>query len=103
MIRRPPRSTRTDTLFPYTTLFRSVYAIRSDCSSIDVASLSANFAKMAIPGAVQNMGNSVPTTTSVFSTCWLGKARRENNAQAALHREVHRFAGCFAELLQIWR
>src|SRR3546814_13483844 len=25
MIRRPPRSTRTDTLFPYTTLFRSGY------------------------------------------------------------------------------
>src|SRR3546814_7474067 len=25
MIRRPPRSTRTDTLFPYTTLFRSHY------------------------------------------------------------------------------
>src|SRR3546814_3153269 len=25
MIRRPPRSTRTDTLFPYTTLFRSDY------------------------------------------------------------------------------
>src|SRR3546814_10369416 len=24
MIRRPPRSTRTDTLFPYTTLFRSM-------------------------------------------------------------------------------
>src|SRR3546814_7976191 len=27
MIRRPPRSTRTDTLFPYTTLFRSLGAI----------------------------------------------------------------------------
>src|SRR3546814_14384373 len=26
MIRRPPRSTRTDTLFPYTTLFRSDHA-----------------------------------------------------------------------------
>src|SRR3546814_8615556 len=26
MIRRPPRSTRTDTLFPYTTLFRSAEA-----------------------------------------------------------------------------
>src|SRR3546814_9507756 len=26
MIRRPPRSTRTDTLFPYTTLFRSLAA-----------------------------------------------------------------------------
>src|SRR3546814_19689465 len=29
MIRRPPRSTRTDTLFPYTTLFRSMP--RSEC------------------------------------------------------------------------
>src|SRR3546814_5215051 len=27
MIRRPPRSTRTDTLFPYTTLFRSHFAV----------------------------------------------------------------------------
>src|SRR3546814_9153699 len=29
MIRRPPRSTRTDTLFPYTTLFRSGMALSS--------------------------------------------------------------------------
>src|SRR6056297_2181058 len=28
MIRRPPRSTRTDTLFPYTTLFRAALALR---------------------------------------------------------------------------
>src|SRR3546814_9041006 len=27
MIRRPPRSTRTDTLFPYTTLFRSHHCV----------------------------------------------------------------------------
>src|SRR3546814_12703872 len=27
MIRRPPRSTRTDTLFPYTTLFRSIVRV----------------------------------------------------------------------------
>src|SRR3546814_9648480 len=30
MIRRPPRSTRTDTLFPYTTLFRSLNAPNND-------------------------------------------------------------------------
>src|SRR3546814_20235517 len=30
MIRRPPRSTRTDTLFPYTTLFRSEFGIVGD-------------------------------------------------------------------------
>src|SRR3546814_13950826 len=29
MIRRPPRSTRTDTLFPYTTLFRSCELLRA--------------------------------------------------------------------------
>src|SRR3546814_13710642 len=29
MIRRPPRSTRTDTLFPYTTLFRSIERSRA--------------------------------------------------------------------------
>src|SRR3546814_13207167 len=44
MIRRPPRSTRTDTLFPYTTLFRSIPAapppdpaawVRSNCVDMD--------------------------------------------------------------------
>src|SRR3546814_16987197 len=38
MIRRPPRSTRTDTLFPYTTLFRSLQAGTSHF-------LGQNFAK----------------------------------------------------------
>src|SRR3546814_6827119 len=36
MIRRPPRSTRTDTLFPYTTLFRSVLRLgRDGCGAAD--------------------------------------------------------------------
>src|SRR3546814_19299637 len=39
MIRRPPRSTRTDTLFPYTTLFRSLWdedggALEPSCSKV---------------------------------------------------------------------
>src|SRR3546814_11993973 len=37
MIRRPPRSTRTDTLFPYTTLFRSRH-----CGSIGQSGESRN-------------------------------------------------------------
>src|SRR3546814_18769011 len=32
MIRRPPKSTRTDTLFPYTTLFRSLPYVTADAS-----------------------------------------------------------------------
>src|SRR3546814_20330318 len=35
MIRRPPRSTRTDTLFPYTTLFRSL-SLSVDAYQIDL-------------------------------------------------------------------
>src|SRR3546814_13077116 len=37
MIRRPPRSTRTDTLFPYTTLFRSLHAAQQDLASYNPA------------------------------------------------------------------
>src|SRR3546814_19087680 len=37
MIRRPPRSTRTDTLFPYTTLFRSVDLVRDQGVEHDAA------------------------------------------------------------------
>src|SRR3546814_10515079 len=35
MIRRPPRSTRTDTLFPFTTLFRSL-RVDGDCADSSV-------------------------------------------------------------------
>src|SRR3546814_6814199 len=34
MIRRPPRSTRTDTLFPYTTLFRSGPLVRRESAAV---------------------------------------------------------------------
>src|SRR3546814_1316675 len=45
MIRRPPRSTRTDTLFPYTTLFRS-----HDASAFDQAQQHAT--RRGMPGDV---------------------------------------------------
>src|SRR3546814_21056680 len=41
MIRRPPRSTRTDTLFPYTTLFRSTFGFVYAPNQSFRASLSA--------------------------------------------------------------
>src|SRR3546814_18266892 len=45
MIRRPPRSTRTDTLFPYTTLFRSVAL--GDAALLDRAVAAAKAAQPA--------------------------------------------------------
>src|SRR3546814_9978533 len=47
MIRRPPRSTRTDTLFPYTTLFRSPDALAA-LSGLSFASTKAHVARAAL-------------------------------------------------------
>src|SRR3546814_15237489 len=50
MMRRPPRSTRTDTLFPYTTLFRST------TSDYDREKLQERLAKLAGGVAVLRVG-----------------------------------------------
>src|SRR3546814_1404141 len=47
MIRRPPRSTRTDTLFPYTTLFRSALGEVGSDYSRDICEALAEFADAA--------------------------------------------------------
>src|SRR3546814_8165046 len=47
MIRRPPSSTRTDTLFPYTTLFRSVYADRLAKRGFDLLLVARNEERLA--------------------------------------------------------
>src|SRR3546814_5901206 len=56
MIRRPPRSTRTDTLFPYTTLFRSrgrPRVLRNICRT-DVPSSSPSFPGFGVCGGRKN-------------------------------------------------
>src|SRR3546814_17455215 len=55
MIRRPPRSTRTDTLSPYTTFFRSwVYLdgqfVKADTAGVDLFSQSVHYGLSAIEG-----------------------------------------------------
>src|SRR3546814_12302010 len=50
MTRRPPRSTRTDTLFPYTTLFRSAVALRKAQVRRITTSLSATLLASLVGG-----------------------------------------------------
>src|SRR3546814_8054595 len=47
MIRRPPRSTRTDTLFPYTTLFRSPSEFYHNYFADDFEGIDPEFGTMA--------------------------------------------------------
>src|SRR3546814_9150622 len=51
MIRRPARSTRTDTLVPYTTLFRSIRAETGDAFHIEVAAYPEMHPQAASPAA----------------------------------------------------
>src|SRR3546814_15117811 len=88
MIRRPPRSTRTDTLFPYTTLFRSYsprtrvpFSIRITLPLADQISLGMT--QLVSPGCVESIavcnthGICAPAVTRKLrlpmreaETCW---------------------------------
>src|SRR3546814_5046431 len=68
MIRRPPRSTRTDTLFPYTTLFRSTC-----CPIVSVFPSFCDLVRIAITG---------PELTDIFILA----ARGPSDGQAQRRR-----------------
>src|SRR3546814_13619316 len=72
MIRRPPRSTRTDTLFPYTTLFRSVHEVA---------------------GADLGAGRAGMLTTLKNAAMGLGVARRAKFEGFLSHRLGQQFGG----------
>src|SRR3546814_11327602 len=56
MIRRPPRSTRTDTLFPYTTLVRSCETGRGKLYEGEgIFSFNRAFAEVGVPSATVNL------------------------------------------------
>src|SRR3546814_13874072 len=56
MIRRPPRSTRTDTLFPYTTLFRSSLAYAAAILQVIAGADTADPTSQCSPDAVFGEG-----------------------------------------------
>src|SRR3546814_10796172 len=66
MIRRPPRSTRTDTLFPYTTLFRSdigaaaVNQRRDFCAAGQVSKMLGRFAAVCNGGDRKQLSDQRP-------------------------------------------
>src|SRR3546814_14904242 len=67
MIRRPPRSTRTDTLFPYTTLFRSPVEVFEKPASLFVASFIGSPPMNLIPVVVDGDRQVKDEDGAVFS------------------------------------
>src|SRR3546814_3452595 len=84
MIRRPPRSTRTDTLFPYTTLFRSALAPTTDTTETRTSIGSAESADVVreleqcrmTPGP---MASTVPDTSQPSTNEAIGPGRSEEH------------------------
>src|SRR3546814_5848723 len=67
MIRRPPRSTRTDTLFPYTTLFRSNVTIDSLSRRSAIATFGIGAAAMTMNEASAQTPTAVRTAVPAFA------------------------------------
>src|SRR3546814_8970346 len=94
MIRRPPRSTRTDTLFPYTTLFRSVLSVCSESG------------RSVMPGPVPaNRGTSIETTRfRTVGRCPPGRrTARQGGWRALVSRGIFRSEEHTSELQSLMR
>src|SRR3546814_2159790 len=77
MIRRPPRSTRTDTLFPYTTLFRSGVVVAIEIEAEHVVVRLSNGIRYIwqpedvrqAPSIILNHGRYEPQETAAILAC----------------------------------
>src|SRR3546814_15250095 len=106
MIRRPPRSTRTDTLFPYTTLFRSrrggsAYAGPSCCSCAGLCPLPRSQLQALPPPwqclemmGAQPMARAKDQSISAGSGARQGR-RSEGRSRDLKHRMILEAAGAF--------
>src|SRR3546814_15337261 len=76
MIRRPPRSTRTDTLFPYTTLFRSLAAVEQRLRDHTRIGILVNNAGGTLPGGFVAQSSDAAGRIIAFNTTALRRHAR---------------------------
>src|SRR3546814_13421411 len=82
MIRRPPRSTRTDTLFPYTTLFRSGGGgARRDASGANPALGGERDAEPGARGGLDAGGHAAPRRPAIRGRTGKRRNARRDNAE----------------------
>src|SRR3546814_862148 len=106
MIRRPPRSTRTDTLFPYTTLFRSETSLRGG-GTAPAAILSAKPSTTAVlptPASPVRIGLFCRRRIRMSTICRISSSRPTIGSISPLRAcSVRSTVNCFrASCLPIW-
>src|SRR3546814_79205 len=70
MIRLPPISTRTDTLFPYTTLFRSIVQFTDGVACCRLTSHSSGRLRRRLTPALGAMGSSLVIAAAFLMGSW---------------------------------
>src|SRR3546814_10688996 len=96
MIRRPPRSTRTDTLFPYTTLFRSTAPSRTNLDNLkQTSAIGTATARMIgdrnyldTAGAILpcTLQTAMDSTVPGYATCIIPRDVYSDNGRAEIGR-----------------
>src|SRR3546814_4959702 len=94
MVRRPPRSTRTDTLFPYTTLFRSIYA-GVPSVTLAIAFFQFDGPTPSLPGGIVELARIGPARIIGKETTILSNSGRAILVGHAFRRET--YAPCRSE------
>src|SRR3546814_13180287 len=90
MIRRPPRSTRTDTLFPYTTLFRS-HPIVTTGPHDAIAEVDRAALELVLGHLIQNAIEASPPTRSEEHTSELQSLMRISYAVFCLKKKNNKY------------
>src|SRR3546814_3073058 len=73
MIRRPPRSTRTDTLFPYTTLFRSPFSLLTGVALVvGYSLLGATWLVLKTEGSLQQQARRYAWVAGIATLVLIG-------------------------------
>src|SRR3546814_6788613 len=95
IIRRPPRSTRTDTLFPYTTRCRSLPLLAAASQGVGVVNLypGVDAAVRTVPGVVVANGTLVPGLALETARVAWGATGLEVEAPSAAGPQGVRVAG----------
>src|SRR3546814_8259362 len=84
MIRRPPRSTRTDTLFPYTTLFRS--ATRSSMCAISPISTTKSFAALCKAARSEEHTSELQSLMRISYAVFCLKKKKKTTTTQLIHQ-----------------
>src|SRR3546814_9664489 len=87
MIRLPPRSTRTDTLFPYTTLFRSASTRRAGAGAADPPPRPFTRARAACRAFHQEHARKEPCRSTPFARASDCRCRHEDGGRSGRSEE----------------